>query len=56
MFIYIFPVFLRVCSLVFAEILHSDINLETEKGDGKDFPEKFFISLKTQKVLKMGPK
>ena len=56
MFIYIFPVFLRVCSLVFAEILHSDINLETEKGDGNEFSWKILLFLKNAKSAQNGTK
>ena len=45
--------FLRICSLVFSEILHSNRNLETERSDRSGFSRKILFSLKWQKEPKM---
>ena len=51
--------FIRFCdisSIVFSEILHDDINLETEKSDKSWFYKKFFHVLKLSNMVKNGSK
>ena len=37
------PVRLKVCILVFSEVLHSDRNLETGKSDGSGFSREILV-------------